>query len=65
LGRRVSADDDVVEVLDHPLFVADDAPTAAEVALQLSERIPQLANVPDLRVGLACGTVMSRLARGR
>jgi adenylate cyclase len=46
---------------DEVLFVADDAPTAAEVALQLSEQIPQLANVPDLRVGLACGTVLSRL----
>jgi adenylate cyclase len=46
---------------DEVLFVADDAPTAAEVAMQLSERIPQLDNIPDLRVGLACGTVLSRL----
>jgi adenylate cyclase len=46
---------------DEVLFVADDVQTAAEVAMQLSEQIPQLDNIPDLRVGLACGTVLSRL----
>jgi adenylate cyclase len=46
---------------DEVLFVADDAATAAEVALQLSEQLPALDQIPDLRVGLACGTVLSRL----
>jgi len=46
---------------DEVLFVADDAGVAAEVALQLSERLPQLAGIPDLRIGLAAGTVLSRL----
>jgi adenylate cyclase len=46
---------------DEVLFVADDAATGAEVALALSERIPELDGIPDLRVGLARGTVLSRL----
>lgn len=46
---------------DEVLFVADEPETAAEVALRLSEQIPELPNIPDLRVGLACGTVLSRL----
>jgi len=51
----------VKTVGDEVLFVADDVATAAEVALQLSERVPQLDKIPELRVGLACGTVLSRL----
>jgi adenylate cyclase len=46
---------------DEVLFTADDVGTAADVALRLSEQIPQIEKVPDLRVGLACGTVLSRL----
>jgi adenylate cyclase len=46
---------------DEVLFTAEDAATAAEAGLQLSEKLPQLAKIPDLRVGLACGTVLSRL----
>jgi adenylate cyclase len=46
---------------DEVLFTADDVATAAEVALRLSEQIPLIDKVPDLRVGLACGTVLSRL----
>jgi adenylate cyclase len=46
---------------DEVLFTADDAAMAAEVGLQLSEQIPQLANISDVRVGLALGTVLSRL----
>jgi adenylate cyclase len=46
---------------DEVLFVADDVATAAEVALQLLEQIPSIGRIPDLRIGLACGTVLSRL----
>jgi adenylate cyclase len=46
---------------DEVLFTADNAATAAEVGLRLSEQIPKLDHVPDLRVGLAAGTVLSRL----
>lgn len=51
----------VKTVGDEVLFAADDAATAAEVALQLSEKIPEPGNTPELRIGLACGTVLSRL----
>jgi adenylate cyclase len=46
---------------DEVLFTADDVATAAEVGLRLSEELPHLAGVPDIRVGLAIGTVLSRL----
>ncbi|HEX3824118.1 MAG TPA: adenylate/guanylate cyclase domain-containing protein [Mycobacteriales bacterium] len=46
---------------DEVLFVADDVQTAAEVAMQLLEQVADLDNIPDLRIGLACGTVLSRL----
>jgi adenylate cyclase len=42
------------------LFVADDAATAAEIGMRLSEELPD-DSTPDLRVGLAYGTVLSRL----
>jgi adenylate cyclase len=51
----------VKTVGDEVLFVADDVPTVAEVALQLAEQIPARDNMPQLRIGLACGTVLSRL----
>jgi adenylate cyclase len=46
---------------DEVLFVADDAATAAEVAMSLSEQVPELGKIPELRVGLAYGVVLSRL----
>jgi adenylate cyclase len=55
-GARV-----VKTIGDEVLFTADDAATAAEVGLRLSEQLPKIDKIPDLRVGLACGTVLSRL----
>jgi adenylate cyclase len=46
---------------DEVMFAADDAATAAEIALQLLERVDEDAELPDLRVGVACGTVLPRL----
>jgi adenylate cyclase len=46
---------------DEVLFTADTAAMGAEVALQLSEQLPQLDRITDVRVGLAYGTVLSRL----
>jgi adenylate cyclase len=46
---------------DEVMFVADDAATAAEIALQLLERMEAEPDLPDLRVGVACGTVLPRL----
>jgi adenylate cyclase len=45
---------------DEVLFVADDVRTAAEIGMRLSEELPA-QSMPDLRVGLAYGTVLSRL----
>ena len=45
---------------DEVLFVADDAATAAEVALNC-RAAARARGAPDLRVGLASGTVLSRL----
>lgn len=45
---------------DEVLFVADDVRTAAEIGMRLSEEVPD-DTMPDLRVGLAFGTVLSRL----
>jgi adenylate cyclase len=46
---------------DEVMFAADDAPTGAEIAMTLAERISADAELPDLRVGVACGTVLARL----
>ena len=46
---------------DEVMFAADDAATAAEIALQLIERVDDDPGLPDLRVGVACGTVLPRL----
>jgi adenylate cyclase len=51
----------VKTVGDEVLFTADTPARGAEVALQLSEQLPQLDRIPDVRVGLAYGTVLSRL----
>ncbi len=46
---------------DEVLFVADDVPTAAEIGVRLAERVPEQDALPELRVGMAYGTVLSRL----
>jgi adenylate cyclase len=46
---------------DEVLFVADDVHTAAEVGTRLAEEVPDHESIPDLRVGIAYGTVLSRL----
>jgi adenylate cyclase len=51
----------VKTVGDEVMFTADDAGTGAEIAMTLSESISADADLPDLRVGVAYGTVLSRL----
>jgi adenylate cyclase len=46
---------------DEVLFVADDPGTIAEIGLQLSEQAAAKSDLPDLRVGMAYGVVLSRL----
>jgi len=46
---------------DEVLFVADTAVVAAEVALQIAETMTADPSVPDVRVGVASGTVLSRM----
>lgn len=46
---------------DEVLFVADDPSTIAEIGLRLSEAPAAHDELPELRVGLACGTVLSRM----
>jgi adenylate cyclase len=46
---------------DEILFVADDVSTAAEIGARLAEQVPQYDSLPELRVGMAYGTVLSRL----
>jgi adenylate cyclase len=56
LGGRV-----VKTVGDEVMFTADSPGVGAEIAVALSERIGSDETLPDLRVGVACGTVLSRL----
>lgn len=51
----------VKTVGDEVLFVADEAEVGAEIALRLSERLAATPDLPGLRVGVAMGTVLSRL----
>jgi len=51
----------VKTVGDEVMFTADQPATGAEIALSLSERITADDDLPDLRVGVAAGTVLSRL----
>lgn len=44
---------------DEILYVADSAPDSAEIALRLAKGIKATAEVPDIRVGLAYGPVLS------
>jgi adenylate cyclase len=46
---------------DEVLFIADAVPAGAEIALGLVEKYAGDHEQPDLRVGLACGSVLSRL----
>ncbi len=46
---------------DEVLFVADDASAAAEIALDLLDVYAADDERPDLRIGLACGQILSRL----
>ncbi|MEU9700875.1 adenylate/guanylate cyclase domain-containing protein [Streptomyces sp. NPDC014870] len=46
---------------DEVLYAADDAGTAAEIALRLIETLSQDDTMPALRVGIAFGTVTTRM----
>ncbi|KAB8165263.1 adenylate/guanylate cyclase domain-containing protein [Streptomyces sp. 3MP-14] len=46
---------------DEVLFAADDAGTAAEIGLRLVETLGEDATMPELRVGIAFGTVTTRM----
>jgi len=50
----------VKTVGDEVLFVADDAPNGAEIALELVERLAESSALPRLRIGLAVGDVVTR-----
>jgi adenylate cyclase len=45
---------------DEILFVADSVATAGEIGMKLAEQVPHHA-LPEVRVGMAYGTVLSRL----
>jgi adenylate cyclase len=51
----------VKTVGDEVLFTADSAAVGAEIAVTLAERVGAEPDLPDLRVGVACGAVVSRL----
>ena len=52
----------VVKTLgDEVMFTTDDPAAAAEIALSLTERVEAADDLPELRIGLACGPVLSRL----
>jgi adenylate cyclase len=46
---------------DEVLFVADTSPVVAEVGLQIAEAMAADPAVPDVRVGVASGTVLTRM----
>jgi adenylate cyclase len=50
----------VKTVGDEVLFVADAAPDCVEIALQLVERLAATPSLPELRIGLAVGEVVTR-----
>jgi adenylate cyclase len=52
----------VVKTLgDEVMFTADEPGQGAEIALALAERVEAADDVPDVRIGLACGPVLARL----
>ena len=46
---------------DEIMFVADGVATAAEIGMRLAEQVPEHESLPELRVGMAYGSVLSRL----
>jgi adenylate cyclase len=46
---------------DEVLFTADSAAVGADIAVTLAERVGADPDLPELRVGVACGPVVSRL----
>jgi adenylate cyclase len=46
---------------DEVMFVADDPATSAEIGVRLAEQAAGRDDLPDLRVGMAYGVVLSRL----
>lgn len=56
LGGRV-----VKTLGDEVMFSADEAAVGAEIALELIDRVGADEQLPDIRVGLACGPVLARL----
>jgi len=70
LTRNVSEDELAVlvdggrvvkTVGDEVMFTAEEPAVGAEIAVTLAERIGGDEALPELRVGVACGTVLSRL----
>ncbi len=51
----------VKTVGDEVLFVADDAADAALIGLELAEVMAEDPDLPDVRVGIATGTVLTRM----
>jgi adenylate cyclase len=51
----------VKTVGDEVMFVADHPPIGAVIGMRLAEEIGGAGDLPELRVGLACGAVVSRL----
>ncbi|HET6818451.1 MAG TPA: adenylate/guanylate cyclase domain-containing protein [Mycobacteriales bacterium] len=52
----------VVKTLgDEVMFTSDEAGQGALIALDLADRVEAADDVPDLRIGLACGPVLARL----
>jgi adenylate cyclase len=51
----------VKTVGDEVMFVADNAAVGGEIALGLLEAVEAVEELPGLRVGVACGTVLARL----
>jgi adenylate cyclase len=52
----------VVKTLgDEVMFTADQPGQGAEIALALADRVEAAEDVPDVRIGLACGPVLARL----
>jgi adenylate cyclase len=51
----------VKTVGDEVLFIADRAVTAAQIGLELAETMAADPDLPDVRVGIATGTVLTRM----
>jgi adenylate cyclase len=60
LTRRME-EEEQGDLGDEVLYAADDAGTAAEIALRLIETMANDETMPELRVGLAFGTVTTRM----